>query len=266
MVTLPNLRRRQSNARWASAVALLTAVAVGSGMWAELKKKQVRGWILRVFDTFELLDAMATLEVSPDGVASDPPLVCAVGDALRATLASDAASDTVSVEAVQANPFVKQCADAGLDLCMLCEEVRHGDGIRLPNLVMVASMLNLLAAQPASTTDEAAQRLMFQLMLQEDPSAEAAATLAPRGATAGSVGGTTGEGGADGDGAASSETGGDADAAAPTVSAAVLQEWLLAAAMLGVVRCREFQIGGGLLRPPQVVEASRSAKEVGMAS
>jgi hypothetical protein len=145
--------RRLSNARWASVLGVMMSFATLAGVWAKLRRKQVKGWVLRVFDTFDMLDQMESVTVNATmaGTEASTHGPTAVLMALRPLLARCSSDGTISHEDASRNPFIQACLAQGLDLCCLfCGDTDNR--VDFWRLATGASLLYILSRSRARST------------------------------------------------------------------------------------------------------------------
>eukprot|EP00941_MAST-03F_sp_MAST-3F-sp1_P003756 g3756.t1 len=223
--------RRQTNARWASAIAVMVTLAMASGVWAKLRRKQVKGWVLRVFDTFDMLDLIESLQITLDHTNSrsfnDTTAVLYALSSLKEKLDS---KGRVSFADARSNPLVKSCLEKQLDLCVIFAEDEQCGFIDFWTLVYGTSILYILSRpRPRSSltknSDISTHQIMLELIL------------------------------------ACSKEDNTMDQSTDDLEMDHLCRWLGAAALLGVVRAKEYMLGSkGSLMPAPMVSAKILAR------
>jgi len=200
-----------------AATGCLFAIAGVSSLWADIRTAQLKGWTLRVMDSFDLLNEMMKVNI-PDMTTSGKESrwhgIVEIANAFRNKLGNktSGADAEVKLEDIRATLIAGAYKKIGVDICEIFDEDETGS-IPLSRLVYGSTILHILSRD--KHLEEAQTHQIMWIMLAH------------------AAGESTSE-----------KT--ESDAISRNVPATEVLRWLEAAAALGVVRGWEFLEDGGL--------------------
>ena len=141
-------------ARLISITGVLVSIAFAASMWSDIRTSQLKGWVLRCMDTFELLDHLgergdllqllrqdtnnSEVETSWMGIAT-------IASCLRDMFTDESDKSKISVEKIRENPvFTTLLSESGIDMAAIFDEEETGF-VPLNRLIFGVTLMYVLS-------------------------------------------------------------------------------------------------------------------------
>ena len=138
-------------ARLISITGVLVSVAFAASMWSDIRTSQLKGWVLRCMDTFELLDSLGErgdlLKLLRQDTNSSEVETSWMGIATIASCLQNMFKDNsnIPVEKIRENPvFATLIAENGIDMAAIFDEEETGF-VPLNRLIFGVTLMYVLS-------------------------------------------------------------------------------------------------------------------------
>ena len=136
-------------ARLISITGVLVSVAFAASMWSDIRTSQLKGWVLRCMDTFEILDSLGErgdlLELLRQDTNSSEVETSWMGIATIASCLQNMFEDNIPVEKIRENPvFATLISENGIDMAAIFDEEETGF-VPLNRLIFGVTLMYVLS-------------------------------------------------------------------------------------------------------------------------